>query len=383
MDLNKSPVIVVVGFNRPNSLKRLLGSLDKAKYPDYPIRLVVSLDGGDNDAATRTALDFQWKHGEKEIISSKEHLGLKRHILRCGDLTARYEAVIILEDDMFVSPYFYDFAVEALNFYASDDRISGISLYSHCYNETAKLPFYPVKDGSDVFFMQNPSSWGQVWTKKQWNDFKNWMDSGARVTPSDRLPENVIKWAESSWKKSCFKYLYDTGKYFVYPRSSFCTNFSETGTHIGEPLNTYQAILQIGKPVDYRFNKLEESRAVYDAYCELLPEILNVFAEELKDFNYEVDLYGTKEIKKIERTYILTIHKSKSPVLGYACQLKPKEMNVICSVNGKDIVLSKKADVIPSKLKINSKEFEYYYEKKGIRDLFMVLFHRIVEKILG
>ena len=383
MNLNKSPVIVVVGFNRPNSLKRLLCSIDKAKYPEYPIRLIISLDGGDNDAVTQTAYDFQWRYGEKEIKCYKERLGLKRHIVSCGDLTAQYEAVIILEDDMFVSPYFYYFAIEALKFYSGDDRISGISLYSHSYNETAKLPFYPVKDDSDVFFMQLPSSWGQVWTKQQWNDFKKWLDNGVALTKRDNLPDNVIKWSESSWKKLFFKYLYDTNKYFVYPRSSFCTNFSEKGIHMGEPLNTYQVILQLSKSFDYRFKKLDESLAVYDAYCELLPEILNIFGKKLKNFNYEVDLYGTKDVNKIKRAYILTIRKSKSPIFTYSCQLKPKEMNIICDVNGEDIVLSKKGDVIASKLKIHSKEFEYYYEKKGIKELFIILFHRIFEKVFG
>jgi hypothetical protein len=42
----------------------------------------------------------------KEVIV-RRRLGLRNHIT-CGDLSL-HEAVIILEDDLFVSPAFYDF----------------------------------------------------------------------------------------------------------------------------------------------------------------------------------------------------------------------------------------------------------------------------------
>ena len=75
--------IVVVAFNRPNSLIKLLSSLEKAFYTEV----------------VKIANDFVWSYGDKIIIDHKKNLGLKKHILSCGDLTDKYDSVIILEDD--------------------------------------------------------------------------------------------------------------------------------------------------------------------------------------------------------------------------------------------------------------------------------------------
>ena len=41
------PVIVAVGYNRPDSLKRLISSLNQAVYPSEDITLIVSIDRSD------------------------------------------------------------------------------------------------------------------------------------------------------------------------------------------------------------------------------------------------------------------------------------------------------------------------------------------------
>ena len=94
------PAIVVVTYNRPDSLMRLLGSLTKARYP-VGVPLIISIDGGDNreKQVVKIAEEFPWPHGKKEVICHEKNLGLRKHILSCGDLTERYDSVIVLEDD--------------------------------------------------------------------------------------------------------------------------------------------------------------------------------------------------------------------------------------------------------------------------------------------
>ena len=100
------PAIVVVTYNRPDSLTRLLGSLSKARYPDG-VPLVISIDGGGNRErkVVKTAEEFPWPHGKKKVICHEKNLGLREHILSCGDLTERYDSEILLGIDIPLKRY--------------------------------------------------------------------------------------------------------------------------------------------------------------------------------------------------------------------------------------------------------------------------------------
>src|SRR6185295_10157403 len=135
-------------------------------------------------------------------------LGLKEHILRCGDLSQTYGAVIVLEDDLYVSPEFYQYALATIAYYQNDPQIAGISLYCHRFNETAHLGFRAIEDGSDCFFLQVASSWGQCWTANQWLAFRKWYDQhvGDEIG-AEHLPKDVLGWPATSWKKEFIRYL--------------------------------------------------------------------------------------------------------------------------------------------------------------------------------
>ena len=250
------PAIVCPAYNRPHCLQRLLNSIAKGKYPNgINIPLVISLDKSDNTAVLKIASDFDWQYGTKKIIQHDNHLGLRKHILNCGDLTQQYEAIVLLEDDLFVSPYFYQYAKAALQFYAADSQIGGISLYNYQIAESCFYPFMPIENGSDVYFIQFASSWGQVWTAAQWQDFRTWYADNHLIHDSDLLPHFVKEWPDYSWKKRFIKYLIDKDKYFVFPRLSLTTNFGEQGT-----TNVTKGLFQVplqAYPKQYQFSSVQ------------------------------------------------------------------------------------------------------------------------------
>src|SRR5688572_567824 len=119
-----SIAIVIVTYNRSWSLTRLLGSIANANFEGYSdIDLIISIDSGGESEVKKIAADFNWSYGVKTILMQKINLGLRKHILLCGDLTQNYGNIILLEDDCFVSPNFYDFASQALKYYGRDDQI--------------------------------------------------------------------------------------------------------------------------------------------------------------------------------------------------------------------------------------------------------------------
>lgn len=107
--------IVVVGYNRIVSIKRLLKSLQEAYYASIAVPLVVSIDKSDCTELYDFVENFEWTHGNKYVIIQEKKRGLKEHIYRCGDLSKFFKSVTILEDDLYVSPFFYDYIERICN----------------------------------------------------------------------------------------------------------------------------------------------------------------------------------------------------------------------------------------------------------------------------
>lgn len=340
------PALVVVGYNRPKSLERLLKSLAAAHYPaGLRIPLVISLDKSDRTDVLDLALSFEWQHGEKRVLAREENLGLRRHILACGELTAEYGAILLFEDDLFLSPYFYSYAIGAFEAYRHDPRIAGISLYSHRYNETACRPFEPLEDGRDVFFMRLAASSGEGWTREQWQSFRTWYE--AHPDPSQDpfcLPQDIQNWPERSWKKHFNRYLSAHDRYFVYPRVGLSTNFSDAGANIAYDTNIHQVPLAMGER-QHVFPSLDDSLAVYDTHLEILPDRLSRLNPELERYDFEVDLNGTKELQRITRPLVLTSRPCTDRILGFGLKLRPQELNPAQGISGSELSLAKVSSV--------------------------------------
>lgn len=324
--MNCNPTIVVVAFRREYALTRLLSSLAQATYPDVEINLVISIDHSDNQAVLKIAEKFEWKQGPRRIIAHKKNLGLRSHILSCGDLAYEYDCVIVLEDDLVVAPGFYNYSCEVTSHFSEQARIAGFSLYSYSASESSGLPFRILEEGFENYFMKVPSSWGQLWTKSQWADFRKWYSDGQVISESDFIPGNVIAWPESSWKKYFWKYLVDADKYFVYPVVSLTTNAGDSGEHHEEQTNIHQSDLSF-KKADFRFTEMEETINVYDQFFELLPEKISA----LKDFqdDIEVDLNGSKPLGQIAKKYMVSSKKCFKPLKMFPISVFPLPFNLL------------------------------------------------------
>ncbi len=360
--MDYKPTVVVVAYNRPTALQRLLESLNSAVYPNV-VDLVISVDYGGDSTVKKITTSFNWKYGKKRIILRDQNLGLHKHILACGQLSIEYGSIVMLEDDLYVSPAFYHYAVQAINYYQNDSQIAGISLYSHNYVPTSEdwYPFLPLKDKHDVYFMQHASSWGQAWTDRQWGKFMEWYSECEKGNSLPNIPEKLAAWPESSWKKYFISYMIAQDKYFVYPYVSLSTNFGESGVHMGKS-SRFQVSLDLNIR-DYKFSNFDDAIAVYDVYCEILSDRLSRLCKELEPYDYEVDIYGVKNLGKVVKNYILTSKIAKKRKQGFALELKPAEMNVIMGIKGQDISLCRKDDVseVPQTASDAFQKFVYFY----------------------
>lgn len=342
----------MVGYNRPGALTRLLESLTRAHYPaEMQVPLVISLDRSPPGACRAIAAVTDWPHGPKRVIAHQQRLGLRKHVLSCGDLAADYGSVIVFEDDLVVSAYFYQYALAARDHYQRQDRIAGIGLYGYDIIEQCRRRFIPLDDGYDSYFTQMAVSWGQLWTDRQWQEFRRWYDqhAGQGVTQQPGIPAAVCAWPESSWKKYFVRYLVETGRFFVHPRRSLTTNFGDTGTHDkGGGWNQVPLLLA---PCQYRFAKLEESLAVYDAFFEPLPDRLQRLNPDLAEYDFCCDLYGTRTLALVDKPYLLSCRRCREPVASFGLEMLPEAANPAFGIRGDFFQLGRSADFAPQSFK--------------------------------
>lgn len=396
--------IVVVAYNRPESLKRLLISLSKVNYMNDTVRLYISIDKDEKNIilhkkVVEIAKKFKWNFGEKIVNVEKNNLGLKKHILQCGNLTEKFENIIVLEDDLVVSPMMYIYAKQVLDYYKDDNRIAGYGLYSFQRNPINNLPFYPLNEACDIYFMQYACSWGQMWTKGQWKEFDYWYkNTNNEDFSSMKIPPNIKLWGEKSWLKYYIKYVIETNKFFVYPQVGLTSNFTDKGIHNTKSSFAYQCLnYYTNDYVEFRFKQYDNAKSVYDAFFEniKLNELLGL------DKNVICDFYGEKNLDELSNNnyYLLSIRDYNFKILKeYSLEMYPYELNIINDINGNDIKLYKvdqlQSKILHRKSKENNeiKLFRYSYKldmltrkqnKLIINDLLKEFFNRFLNKIKG
>lgn len=369
--------IVVITYNRLNSLKRLIDSLLRAKY-DESVNLIISIDRSEIfEQVYDYASKILWSHGDVEIKVAEQRLGLKKHVMQCGELLNQYEHIVVLEDDLYVSPGFYQYTKEMISKYSNDENIAGISLYNYPRNQYANLPFAAQLDQYDIYFMKIASSWGQVWSRQKWAKFLEWYN----VNPSiDELhiPKHIKLWGDKSWLKYHHAYCAAENKYFVYPRMALSTNFSEPGEHASLD-STYQVELLSDVKSNYRVPNSVDNAIRYDEFFE---------NENIKKYipfeNLTIDLYGEKY--SYERYVLTTKQLNRKIIKSYGLRMKPWEVNIKHEIDGNSIYLY---DFSISEKKYSKKndsyKYKYLFKVNSPREILIILidFLKMKIKLLG
>ena len=201
--------IIVIVFDRSDSLLRLLRSLNEAIYHGDKVKLEVWIDrsvqGYLDEDTVNTANEFSFKHGEYEIIHHAEHAGLFGQWLstwRPGRNSS--EIAVICEDDITVSKYFYTYLKLVHKKYDHYPKINGYALQGvsrkHHQKDTSPLL---GPNGSIVFLYPVLGSWGFSPSRDNWIHFLEWFISACRNETIDLyIPDNIAsKWYNVSKKK--------------------------------------------------------------------------------------------------------------------------------------------------------------------------------------
>ena len=338
-----SPAIVIAAYNRPDQLRRLCASVGAAGIaPGTP--LVISIDGGGSryDHVLAVAEQMQWPHGPMRV-TTHQHLGLVDHFFACGDLTQEFGRVVMLEDDLIVSPSFHRWATTALDFVATDDRIAGVSLATPFFDGYRHLPFEPVIDGADGIYAQIPWYDGMAWTADMWQRFRT-----ASVSASTLIHASLNSLDADEWFPDAIRYLVSTDRFYLLPRQAQASNSGAAGAHFDDATNYFQVPLTLRGPREWRLQSLDDSLSVYDDHLELLPRVLRALVPDLADVDICVDLAAVRDVQSISATHTLTTRDVRNPVRLWGAAMHPLAANLVHNVAGDAIRLAATSDVLDS-----------------------------------
>lgn len=174
MSSSKSPtvgktILLLVGFNRVDLLKKRLKEIEH----NIPIDVYVSVDGPTTTQHARQILEFLNNYSKTtplqklEFRVCEENLGLSRHITNSIDmLFDKYEYLIVLEDDVVISPVFVESMVQGLEIVDQDPTLGGVGGFS-AFKKMSKWDRRNKWRKSKYF-----SAWGWGTSRTKWSRYR-------------------------------------------------------------------------------------------------------------------------------------------------------------------------------------------------------------------
>jgi hypothetical protein len=179
--------------------------------------------------------------GKVKIIERSKNWGLAKSIIAgVTELCNQYGKVIVLEDDLVLSPYFLDYMNQALTQYQADPRVMHISGYM--FPLQLKMP--------ETFFLQTASCWGWATWKRAWDHFnpngealyKKITDQNLKYQfdyegsyPFLKMLKNQVNGIVDSWAVRWYATIFLNGGLCLHPGQSLTQNkgLDGSGTHGG------------------------------------------------------------------------------------------------------------------------------------------------------
>ena len=272
--MNICPIIIFT-YNRIDHLDTLIRSLKKNSL-FINSKVIVFSDGPKDEIdkkkieKIRIFLKKTLQQHKPEIIERDVNLGLSRNVI--GGITQAfktYDQLIILEDDLEVSPFFLNYMNDALNMYKNVDSVASISGYMY--------PIEPSKFSNDFFFLNLIESWGWGTWKRAWKKFE--IDSSKLLKEIDtrelvndfnlssgisyyKMLKDNIKGANDSWAIRWYASTFLKNMNTLFPNKSFVRNSGMDNS--GENCN-YTSVYDTSINLEYKnIKKIDSFELVSD-----------------------------------------------------------------------------------------------------------------------
>jgi len=173
--------IAVLTMSRADSLRRLTVSLKRAYYGCAQVHLSFYIDMPPNaqyhdDRTMRLVSSFAWPYGEKYIVLQPQNVGLAKSwfSVKIGEMD---DYVLILEDDMELSAYFYVFFsnLEVHGLFA-DENITSLCLHPGDWEINIDVNCKTSTMWNAIYETPEPCNWAPIWRARSWRAYMRWID---------------------------------------------------------------------------------------------------------------------------------------------------------------------------------------------------------------
>ncbi len=230
------------------------------------------------------------------IVEHEKNQGLANSLIAgITEIVNKHDKVIVVEDDLIVSPYFLRYMNEALERYENDDRVSAISAFLN-----------PIDcEAPNTFFLRYFACWGWATWARAWRLFN----------PDTKALLKQIRWKTKSfnlgrcggggfygmlycqkvglvdsWAIRFYASSFLTNKLVLYPHKtlSLQTGTDGSGTHGRGVDHKYDNMNLCNEPIVLDDIPVLESRVMYEAFSRFYgrnrKESLKVFYQQFKSY---------------------------------------------------------------------------------------------------
>ncbi len=287
--MTKKAPIAFFAYKRPEHMRRALESLALNQGADDS-ELFIYCDGPrsvkdeKNIAEVREIVKSRRWCGVVHIIEQEENQGLAHSIIAgVNDLVERFGQVIVVEDDLVLSPQFLNYMNGALEKYKDSPEVFSIT----GFNYPAGMLLIPEDYPYTMYFGYRAHSWSWATWKNRWKkvdfdlpDFDSFMKDRESRELFKRGGEDLVNMLVAqvegkidSWAiRFCYGQFKECG-YTLYPVRSLVGNagLDSSGTHCGR---------------DARFDGAPVSETFHAIYPELIEPDEVIAGEFRKIFKY-------------------------------------------------------------------------------------------------
>jgi hypothetical protein len=250
-------------FKRPAHTRRVIESLRACQgFAQSPVYVFADGPRGPEDVASvhQTRAEARRLLGEKAVYVQREtNLGVDRSIIAgVTQLCERYGRVVVVEEDLQVSPYFLAFLNAGLQRYEERPQVMQVCGYMYDVPQ--------LRDRSEAIFLPMTSSLGWATWKRAWDQFDPKATGWRELLSNDRdrkrfdldgnrkyakmleyhmglrVPAWDIRWYYSVFVRN--------GLVLFPPRTLVVHDYDGTGTHDRFSLPVHQAQLEMNTAFD-------------------------------------------------------------------------------------------------------------------------------------
>ena len=207
------------------------------------------------------------------IIEREKNWGLANSLIAgITEIVNIYGRVIVVEDDLILSPYFLQFMNEALEKYKDEDKVASVSAFLN-----------PIDcEAPETFFLRYFACWGWATWKRGWDILIN----------DDRVLLKRLRWKKNdfniggtgpfygilycdkiglndSWAVRFYASQFLAGKLQLFPGKTMAiqTGTDGSGTHGITIQHTFDSMRLCMEPIRLGDIAIEENKEMYDAFA--------------------------------------------------------------------------------------------------------------------